>query len=234
MNWYKTAYNKMDSLATEYSRKVFDVFKEHYKNRKDDYSGYFKTIDVDPSTGFRQIYIQIFPMLESKYLVSVQGSLLINKKDSSLKRIRTEISYNSKKFSEKDFSKLIFKIKDSLRHEFEHLSQTDEYLDKEYVQSNPYGKLDEFLGYLSSGPELEARVAGMYYQAKKMKVSFLQILADYIEDIKRGFSSRCWANDIQDNISGYYNKIDQIKNKMYNYAVKRYPNINKVEQYELV
>ena len=77
----------------------------------------------------------------------------------------------------KAYNSLIAEIKDTIRHELEHIGQFNFPKGTKYVKGDPKG-----FKYYSASYEIPAFVQGIYKKAKTQKVPFSQALEDFLED----------------------------------------------------
>jgi hypothetical protein len=96
------------------------------------------------------------------------------------------LTYNSKSFPEK-YNDLIAELKDTLRHELEHVAQQN--LDKGVNIEKDQDKLP-FYKYLTLGSEIPAFISGIYKRAKTKKIPLQQAIDDFFDDYSAELSDK--------------------------------------------
>jgi len=119
---------------------------------------------------------------------------------------------------------VIPELKEAIRHELEHGTQSTEAL-QNLEDVSPDGdhfyNMDTLIGYYTQGGEAEAHVAGLYKKAKDMKVSVQLVLDDYLDTIFQ----RAIDSGMREPDASYSTK--KIAEVWYKYLVKRWPESRK-------
>lgn len=95
------------------------------------------------------------------------------------KTIAINIAYNPEAFPEA-YNELIAGVKDTVRHELEHFGQY--HFDKDAEVDVPEEDYPSRFEYLTDDYEVSAHVQGLYKKAKTKKVSFTDVLEDFLDD----------------------------------------------------
>lgn len=104
--------------------------------------------------------------------------------NESVNVIELDIKINPDKFSDKIINKFQAELKDTIRHEIEHLYQSE----------NPYKNLKEiptstFADEVLTPKELNAYIQGFYTQAKTRKMFMDDVIDEWSDERKNQFSS---------------------------------------------
>ena len=129
-------------------------------------------------------------------------------------------------FSDHDFSVLIPELKDTLRHELEHSSQSTDVLSNidDVIPAEDDGhvwsSIESADRYYNSQSETEAHVAGLYKRAKMLNKPASQVIDKFLDDIlDMGTHYGHNENDVTKLIS-------KIRKQWFDYLISRYPNAN--------
>lgn len=210
MNWYKTSrVNPADLAARQIAREVF----QEIKAGKDDFLFTTNVPGVDVVMG----YLDNRTPRSKDNPIAVAAAYTIHTEESQFANHIGITIYAPPDFGPKYYSQLYPKLQSAIRHELEHSTQPLEQITEEggkaWQYSRPTPEAAE--KYITSPLEIAAHVAGMYYQAKKTRVPFIDILDNWIASWK-----------------GYYEEhdpdtvtttFDHIREKLLDYARQRYP-----------
>lgn len=199
----KGSYNPLDVEANKISKKIFEwlINKANIENGSD----YITIMDSNEK-------IDIIAWMEVKELDNENNEVNMNNvrfTSGSYTDSNNTIVINifiPKGYSNEDLIKLretlSYQIKNTVRHELEHVYQTEEqYEELSHLNTNR-------ANYLLSEPEIEAHTAGLMLQAKKEKIPFETVLDRYLNATLVQTSDDVRAN---------------IKQKYLEYTKTRYP-----------
>jgi len=248
MGWYKiikqSSHPLAEKLTAEWSSILFNrLLKDFYYTRKK--AKEEPDADIDPNyfvAGFVPAknsfgVSHILAKMEVKDGLSgieMGGDLTVDKGrknhktllDTDPEKTMYFTIYVPSDFGEKYFPELSYKIKQSIRHEAEHASPSQESRLEDtrslVTDSETEMGLRRRLGYMLNPIEVEAFVTGLYYGAKKQKKPFLTLLDDYLAYIKNNLYIIYKKQRPYELIE---NVFIEIRKKWTNYAMKRYPKI---------
>ena len=185
---------KYEEPTLKISRIILDEFKNQLNNKyeEEEWSEYW--LEGPEYIVFFDIGIKFTPDTKFPIPFSVEG-------ESGDEDIQIKIKYNPENFP-KAYNALNAEIKDTVRHELEHLGQYN-FPNKEFVE-NYKGKIP-WVKYLTLNHEVPAYVKGLYKRAKYYKVPLFDMFEEYFNDFKNYFNSedeietvrktwRAWAN----------------------------------------
>lgn len=245
MNWYKLASHPLaEKLTAQWSSRLFKkLLEDFYWTRQrakepntDIDPNYFFTGFVPEKNPFNISHISVKMEAEDRDDIEMDGRTTINKGRYNDKKLMNE--YPGKtiflsigvpiNFDKKYFSELSYRIKQSLRHELEHTSPSQESRLEDTLSlvtdTETEMGLRRRLGYLLNPIEIEAFTSSLYYSAKKSRQPFISVLDNYLSIIKNNIYTIYKKQKPYDLIE---NVFVEVKKKWLDYASKRYPNILK-------
>ncbi len=120
------------------------------------------------------------------------------------------------------FRFVIPELKEAIRHELEHGSESTEVLQSATVSAeSKFKSKDALVDYYTTGGETAGHITGLYKKAKDIKVSIELVINDFLTDIyNRALSSGMEPEDADD-------ATRKIAEEWYVYLIKRYPESEK-------
>jgi len=177
-----TALNegRYDEEVLKQSRFVINKFKEEFgkefKGESDkSYIGWLKGTPTQKKKPkeFQLSYKLDLEFVPDKDLELMPFDIYANAGPNS---IYVKIVYNPDSFPEA-YNKLIYEVKDAIRHELEHVGQYE--FDKD---AYPEGEDLEGFDYFTAEEEIPAFVQGLYKQAKTRKLPLSQVFDEFLAD----------------------------------------------------
>jgi len=208
MNWYHIAsINPAELVAAKITRQVF----EQIKAGKEDFL--FSTPDIPNVSVVSGYVLPLQPPHENDPL-NIRAAYYVHTNETNHIGITINVPQD---FGPEYYSQLYAELQTAIRHEIEHSTESREKIIEEGAQAwqrnRPTPEAAE--KYLTSLLELPANVAGMYYQAKKTKKPFIEVLDNWIAAWKKIYAR--YPSEILTEI------FDRVRKKLLNYARKRYP-----------
>jgi hypothetical protein len=207
---------RYDKVTTDVSREIVETVKKGRKSLQTRIKLFERTF-VD---------ISVYMHYDDKKFINVYGAAYINPKSIRKyyknKRIVLHIDLPmSLKLRMKTLSGLIPEIKNIVRHEIEHITQS-KFTDRErknfFSQSRNYPGDIEYWEYLTEPYEVEAHVRGLYKKAKTVKKPLNDMLQDYFN----------YLGEPEVNMDS--DEIDAVKKAWIAYAKKNLPQ-NEMRKY---
>jgi hypothetical protein len=243
MNWYTLHYaavNTVERLAAGLSAQIFDIIKTQVveKGHTNNYKGMgnmsyriypnLKLLEQMLTTDVRNNLLNIYEgmylhiVFKDRNQAECSGGLYSNKNGTYGLMFQAHIPRD---FSYKDFRNFYTNLQMAVRHELEHFVQF--IIKNQKEESTSFMKATNtkelwagLKNYYLNRNEMEAFATGFYYQAKKSKKGFRDILSKYLYSI---------AGDmIQYNglpREEVYQFMSELYDKYLNYAQNRYPNL---------
>jgi len=169
---------RYDEEVLKQSRFVINKFKEEFgkefKGESDkSYIGWLKGTPTQKKKPkeFQLTYKLDLEFIPDKDLESIPFDIYANAGPNS---IYIKIAYNPDSFPEA-YNELIYEIKDTIRHELEHVGQYE--FDKD---AYPEGEDLEGFDYFTAEEEIPAFVQGLYKQAKTRKLPLSQVFDEFL------------------------------------------------------
>lgn len=205
---------RYDSLVTQLSNKLLGIVKDSYaavKNPKGMFAGqkiYFKqgetVLNIDDDSVQRHIYFEEVdnPTIPVEFFLQLKVQWIDGFNDF---RAGGDAYNDTKKHSEtaplieirfqidtaeypKVLSEVAMQLRDTLRHEIEHVTQSGwNLIDGKYIPSDQALRTKIETGtlpparYFTLPKETPAMLQGMYFKAKKSKKPFKQVVNDYLD-----------------------------------------------------
>ena len=205
---------RYDSLVTQLSNKLLGIVKDSYaavKNPKGMFAGqkiYFKqgetVLNIDDDSVQRHIYFEEVdnPTIPVEFFLQLKVQWIDGFNDF---RAGGDAYNDTKKHSEtaplieirfqidtaeypKVLSEVAMQLRDTLRHEIEHVTQSGwNLIDGKYIPSDQALRTKIETGtlpparYFTLPKETPAMLQGMYFKAKKSKTPFKQVVNDYLD-----------------------------------------------------
>jgi len=123
---------------------------------------------------------------EATDAMELGGMPFIIEADSGYNDIKIEVQYNPDQFP-KEYNQFIAEMKDTLRHEMEHVGQFN-LLGKETFESHP--KNYPFYKYLMLNHEVPAFVRGLYARAKTKRMPLADAFEEFFDQYIDRFKSQ--------------------------------------------
>jgi len=209
MNWYKIAYyNAFDQVVQPLRKRIFEMFKKKRikPNMDVTFSKQEHGIDL-----INRLQVSFADYGDVPYPI-VTGTMMRNR--DMIIRVYFPQKLNDPKW----YDVLNHKLSDTIRHELEHSKMPEA-----HGTSTPTNTLrvKAWENYYLNPGEIEAHVVGLYHKAKKQKIPFPQILKQFVDDIKLGFSKSKYRLEF---VWEEVNKlVENIQRVYLDYAQKRFP-----------
>ena len=180
----------LDRYATLISREVIKALKnEEVRSRLSETGEVRFKMDIDhvlqDLKWVRDVYIDLgggdYIYADAKYEFDLDATDEQRKESDIVVGIVLPHEYDNSAFSE-----LIPELKDALRHELEHSSQSTEMLmqvQKEIPEGDIWKSLESAETYYTSEAEVKAHVAGVYKKAKMLKEPAGEVMDDFLIQI---------------------------------------------------
>lgn len=248
MNWYSlhcASVNPIERIAAGLCAQIFEIIKTQVVNKKNK-NNYADLSDmrlrVFPDTSllnglipkdkykdflshYTGMYLDIEFVDSTSKNFFLSGGLALNQQERYGLVFQVYIAPG---FSYSDFRSFYADLQNTVRHELEHFIQ---HAVKSNIQESVSGmnsarnnkeRWNGLKQYYLNGSELEAFVTSLYYQSKKTRRPFRQVLSLYLNHDAQNIIKH---NNIHP--EEVYSFMSDIYNRYLSYAQKRYPNINK-------
>jgi len=189
-----TTGRRLDRYATDFSREIIKALKDEDLRSYIESNGeatFTLVADLlEDLKWVRDIIVNVkISDLEDDHSIIVHGSydwiLDAPEEDRQLSDVYVNIEF-PQLYTNKDFSELIPKLKETLRHELEHSGQPTEMLKKVYEKipdKEIWKTLQTAKDYYTSESEVKGHVAGVYKRAKTEKQPIGELLDNIINEI---------------------------------------------------
>lgn len=221
----KQRYSKVNPLETDaakLSKQIFEYLKDQLvsKEYREGEFFIFKTFSGDDLLVWVKIKRYIKSPKKNQFVILTTGEFDESGELTVTAKLFGKIPENIEQY----FESFIFDLKNTVRHELEHYYQTElagetkrkrtwDEVEKLYESEDSGDKLAEYRSYYLSNSEIEAYVSGAYYEAKKSKKGFYEVLYDELEQIQ---------SDLE-NIEGGPELFKEIHDTWIDYARQRFP-----------
>lgn len=214
----------MENFTTLISRRIINVLKDEDLKQafKEEGELYFK-IEADDILNNIKYVNNIFVNLLANNFIYSNAKYEFDLNASEEQRKNSDIIVNiilPMNYSNSDFNELIPELKDSLRHELEHSTQSTDMLmkiQKEIPDGNIWKSYESAKKYYTDEAEVKAHVAGLYKKAKTIRQPLIQVLDEELYYIYQTGLNNGLSSDELDPL------FAEIRELWHYYAISRYP-----------
>lgn len=138
---------------------------------------------------------------DSKIPFDINGGYEFDDEDY-INYIDFTIDINPELFKGNQINKLLAELKDTIRHEIEHISQTEN--PEKHIKNKAY---KSFAQEVLTPRELPAYIQGFYTQAKTRKMSMNDIIDEWMEERKNNFKNKKEMDKVKDKLIEFGKKL---------------------------